>query len=138
LQNILTDTTSHLTCLDFWGTDMSSLVEKDFDLAIKPYALKVTKIKEKSFYWLMQNQDKRYDFIYIDGDHRCHGATLDLFGSFPLLKIGGLMAIDDYNLKMWREGLGTTPAVDLFIKLMADKIKILKIGNQAWIEKIKD
>lgn len=138
LQNILTDPTSRLTCLDTWDTERSRLVEKDFDLATEPYAGKVTKVKSKSFYWLLQTQDTKYDFIYIDGDHTSQGATLDLFGCFPLLKIGGLISVDDYNLKVWDNLPGVKPAVDLFLELMADKINVLKIGNQVWLEKVKD
>jgi hypothetical protein len=110
--------------------------EDEFDKATTPYNTKVIKVKKQSFYWMIENQNTQYDFIYIDGDHRCAGATLDLFAAFPLLKVGGTMAIDDYNLNIWWELPGVTPAVDLFLDLMSDKIQVLSKENQVWLQKL--
>jgi predicted O-methyltransferase YrrM len=136
LFNILTHPTSNLTCLDPWETSKAKEKEEQFNIAVMPYATKVIKVKKDSFYWLIENQTTQYDFIYIDGDHRCAGATLDLFASFPLLKVGGVMAIDDYNLKTWRDLPGVQPAVNLFLDLMSDKIKVLNKDNQVWLQKL--
>ena len=138
MSNILTHPTSTLTCVDAWQNPKSKDKEVDFDKVLNEHSPRLIKFKRDSFYWLMENQEAQYDFIYIDGDHRCAGATLDLFGSFPVLKVGGLMAVDDYNLITWRYFPGVKPAVDLFLNLMSDKIQVLHKENQVWIKKLKN
>lgn len=82
-----------------------------------------------------------YDFIYIDGDHHAASVLEDAVLSFPLLKKGGIMIFDDYR---WGEQLETTPerlnipkpAIDAFLDIYADKIKVLLKDYQVIIEKI--
>jgi predicted O-methyltransferase YrrM len=136
LANILTHPTSTLTCLDPWETLKAQEKETEFDKVAHTYSPRIVKIKKDSFYWLIENQETQYDFIYIDGDHRCAGATLDMLAAFPLLKVGCLMAVDDYNLKTWRDLPGVKPAVDLFLDLISDKIQVLHKDNQVWIQKL--
>jgi hypothetical protein len=136
MSNILTHPTSILTCLDSWENPIPKSREVEFDKVFNEHSPRIVKVKKDSFYWLIENQKAQYDFIYIDGDHKCSGATLDMFGSFPMLKAGGLMAIDDYNIKNWRGFPGVEPAVDLFLDLMSDKIKVLHKHNQVWIQKL--
>ena len=55
----------------------------------------------------MIKEEKRFDFIYVDGSHKCNGCYSDMLLSWQLLNKGGIMAIDDYlwsgngNLKMY-------------------------------------
>jgi len=49
---------------------------------------------------------QKFDFIYIDGDHRYEGVKRDIELAIPLLKPGGVMLLDDY-------GITHTEAVDL-------------------------
>ena len=42
------------------------------------------------------NSDKKWDLIYIDGDHTFNGAHRDIKHVWPKLKEGGLMVLDDY------------------------------------------
>lgn len=41
----------------------------------------------------------RFDFIYVDGDHNACGLLEDLVLSWRLLKAGGVMLIDDYEME---------------------------------------
>ncbi|MBF6560186.1 MAG: class I SAM-dependent methyltransferase [Candidatus Binataceae bacterium] len=43
-------------------------------------------------------QGRRFDFAFIDGDHRFDGAFVDLVFIHKLLKPGGVMAVDDTEL----------------------------------------
>jgi predicted O-methyltransferase YrrM len=137
LENILTDPTSKLTCVDKW--DIQD-VEDVFDQQILQYNAQVNKQKRASFFWLLDNQDKQFDFIYIDGDHRAHAALLDFVCAFPLLKVNGIMAIDDYLIESFgyydKEMLGVKKVADFFLKEYKDKIEILEISTQIWIKKI--
>lgn len=44
--------------------------------------------------------NKLFDFIYIDGDHNAVGVLEDMVLSWRLLKIGGILLIDDYEMKI--------------------------------------
>ncbi len=45
----------------------------------------------------------RLDLIYVDGDHRGREAMEDMVLSWPFLRRGGMMVLDDYN-KRWQRG----------------------------------
>jgi hypothetical protein len=41
----------------------------------------------------------KLDFIYVDGDHNACGLLQDLILSWKMLRIGGIMLIDDYEME---------------------------------------
>lgn len=65
-----------------------------------------------------------YDFIYIDGDHTAPGVLFDAVNAVPLLKVGGLIAFDDYE---WTSGKGRLhdpgPAIDAIVDIYANSLK---------------
>ena len=75
-------------------------------------------------------QGGTYDFIYIDGSHQAPDVLADAVLSFRLLRIGGLLAFDDY---LWFEDLPEgpdllrmpKPAIDAFVNIYARKLRIL-------------
>jgi len=145
LENILTDDTSSITCIDtFEGSeehleyhqnDLQTLFQV-FSHNISKFKNKVNIIKNKSQIALKQINEQ-YDFIYIDGDHTASSVIEDAILSFSLLKKGGIMIFDDY---MW--SCHKTPiddpkaAIDSFLLIYADKINVLLINYQVIIEKI--
>jgi predicted O-methyltransferase YrrM len=56
-----------------------------------------TWIDESSFssFARLNAQGERFDFIYIDGDHKFDSIMMDIYGSDRLLGENGLLAIDD-------------------------------------------
>lgn len=67
----------------------------------------------KQFKFILGRSDKvmprlrsKYDFIYIDGDHRYEGAKTDMLNAIRLIKPGGVILCDDY-------GVTTVGGVDL-------------------------
>jgi len=50
--------------------------------------------------------DKRFDFIFIDGNHRFDDVLVDFYLSDQALKVGGLMVLDD----MWMASIRTVAA----------------------------
>jgi hypothetical protein len=42
---------------------------------------------------------QKFDLIYVDGDHNACGVLQDLVLSWKLLKVGGIMLIDDYEME---------------------------------------
>lgn len=48
---------------------------------------------------LIQKDTTKFDFIYVDGEHNACGLLEDLVLSWKLLKVGGIMLIDDYEME---------------------------------------
>ena len=79
--------------------------------------------------FLINNQDKKYDFIYIDASHDKDWVLFDAVNSFSLLKTNGLMIFDDYG---WGEcGVG----IDSFLSSYQNNIEIFHKGYQVMIIK---
>jgi predicted O-methyltransferase YrrM len=92
--------------------------------------------------FLADGKQEYFDFIYIDGSHQAPDVLFDAVVAFNLLKVGGVMAFDDY---LWSEPLptGLDPircpkiAVDSFINIYCRKIRVLPISiGQIFIQKI--
>ena len=72
-----------------------------------------------------------YDFIYIDGSHQAPDVLLDAILGFELLRVGGVIAFDDY---LWQEPLstGTDPircpktSIDAFTNIYCRKLSVIR------------
>lgn len=144
LENILTDQTSILVDVDTWlGSEEGihkkfdwSDVEEVYDKKMANFK-NIVKQKGNSESYLTSSTEM-FDFIYIDGDHTSSGVYKDATLSFPLLKINGIMAFDDY---LWHHDsnnpeLEPKLGIDKFLKEHKDKLKILFTGYQVWIKKV--
>jgi len=145
-------------CIDTWSgsVDLSPAqmvgVEERFDnnvaLAISKVDTPVTfrKLKQTSSSALIQllsSGDKRYDLIYIDRSHTAPDVLLDAVLAFRLLRIGGIMIMDDYLWTMEPQrsvDLLNTPklAIDAFTSIYMRKLRILSDlpNSQCFVEKI--
>ena len=138
LENILTHDTSSITCIDTFEGSAEHLKDYQYDLPtlfqvfshnISKFKNRVNIIKNKSQIALKQINEE-YDFVYIDGDHTASSVIEDAILSFSLLKKGGIMIFDDYE---WKD---PKRAIDAFLSIYADKINVLFISTQVYIEKI--
>jgi hypothetical protein len=150
-------------CVDTWdggeehkkqGIDFTA-VEETFDKNIALAAKDKTNlkiIKHKGYSdsilskFLALGKRNYFDFIYIDGSHQAADVLCDGVLAFRLLRIGGILAFDDY---MFMHGAPhernifncPKPAIDAFINIHFRKIKFLAdIGSnyQVYIEKYSD
>jgi FkbM family methyltransferase len=80
-----------------------------------------------------QLQDYRFDFIYIDGDHRRSEVFNDGVQSLNILKPGGHILFDDYG---WREE--TALGIDEFIRASGNAIKVIKKDYQVLVKRIAE
>ena len=145
LENILTNNTSKITCIDtFEGSiehtiNFQNDIKNLFDIFshnISKFKNKVNIIKDKSQIALKQINEQ-YDFIYIDGDHKASSVLEDSILSFPLLKKGGIMIFDDYlwfEMKKYIDN--PKPAIDAFLEIYGDKINVMYKNYQVIIEKL--
>ena len=152
-------------CVDTWEggvehekMDAKSIsmkhVEKRFDknieIAIKEAKsnVNIKKIKARSddalINLLSEGKKNYFDFIYVDGSHQAPDVLLDAILSFRLLRVGGVIAFDDY---LWSEELESgrdplrcpKPAIDAFTNLYLRKIDILSAPlYQMYVTKISD
>ena len=142
LENVLTDPSSKITCLDwFWDQAYhqknGKSLEDSFHENLHGYLDRISVYCGRSFDSLLKLQNKQiiYDFIYIDGSHEQIDVLNDMMLSFQLLKVGGLMVMDDYHYKT--QGMKEDPsiAIDAFLNVYNKKIKVIYLGCQVAIER---
>ena len=146
-RNVLTDPSSRLTDVDCWGIKNTKDylyqmafdwqdVENAYDAKIEKYKDRINKCKAMSKDWLLANRTEQYDFIYIDGDHTPKATMTDAMLSWDLLKVGGIMAFDDY---LWQHPNGDPfrpgPAIDLFQQMYRNESQLIVSNWQLWLKK---
>lgn len=144
LTNVLTHPESRLVCVDtFEGSPEHNQSHTNglFDIFlhnITPFRERVIIHKGKSQSILRTLPETCYDFIYIDGDHRAMSVLEDAVLSFRLLNVGGIIIFDDYLWKGLPRHIDTPkPAIDSFLSIYSDYIKILHSGYQVAITKTR-
>ena len=147
LENILTDKSSKLTCVDtFGGCAFHDLevteVEKTFDSNIKAIGAEARVIKEKgpSQHVLRRLPLNSYDLIYIDASHLAPNVLMDIMLSWELLKDDRIMVLDDYQWKSPEHNGAPLRepkiAIDAFLTVFADKLEIIFKGRQVIVRKL--
>ncbi|QQC63091.1 class I SAM-dependent methyltransferase [Paraburkholderia ginsengisoli] len=85
-----------------------------------------------------------FDFVYVDGSHQAADVLADAVLGFRLLKVGGIIAFDDY---LWSEQLPSgkdplrcpKPAIDAFVNLNFRKLEVLSAPlYQLYVRKLSD
>lgn len=144
LDNILTGEGSLLVDVDTW-TGSDEPIHKAFDWADvqRVYQERTHRARcDRRIQTIRGPSDEfqagnGYDFAYVDGDHRAASVLLDGVKAYQGLKVGGLLAFDDYE---WSSGKGEAhdprPAIDVFVNLFAARLELLELGAQAWFRKI--
>jgi predicted O-methyltransferase YrrM len=142
---------AHLTCVDTWqgldetcqglskyekGKNIDQL-EETFDSNLSKFKDRVSKFKGTSFsYFASVNGANQFDLVYIDGSHYCDDVLIDALKGFQLLKVGGVMIFDDYELNQYKHTQhNPKTAIDSFLKIKIGKYKIVFLGWQLIVEK---
>jgi predicted O-methyltransferase YrrM len=93
---------------------------------------------------LSQQPRPQFDFIYVDGSHQAADVLLDASMAFRLLRLGGIMVLDDY---LWHETQAgnrdplTVPkmAIDAFINCHFNRLRIVPAPlYQIFLQKLAD
>ena len=87
---------------------------------------KITFVRKESVEAAEQFEDGQFDWIYVDGNHMYEYVLKDLETYFPKLKVGGIIAGDDYNTEGWWKD-GVTKAVKEFASKYNKEIAEMKI-----------
>jgi predicted O-methyltransferase YrrM len=102
-----------LDCVDSWDTDpvLTGLrkAEECFDHNVREYGARVRKHKTASYPFLLRRnlESAPYDVIEIDGCHEGYNVLEDLVLSWPLLRPGGYLVVDD--MRWDHENITTSP-----------------------------
>lgn len=135
LQNVLTHPASRLTCIDICKLPVleSNLLETG---ASDRVDVRIGRSREI----VPLLPDKAFDFAYVDGSHSSCDVLEDAVFSFLKIRVGGIIAFDDY---LWDDPKynqhGTPkPAIDAFIDCNKHKVQVIDQGYQVWIKKIAD
>lgn len=93
---------------------------------------KVTKHKISSDKFFGDNE-KTYNFIYIDGDHKAPQLTLDAINAFKVLERGGILVFDDY--KDTNVSYDCKKPIDYCLDILGVHLTVLEKGYQVWVRK---
>jgi predicted O-methyltransferase YrrM len=139
-----------MTCIDpFQGSmehsdmDLTELHERfvfNVATAKKPNQ-QLDVIKRTSYTGIAKliEQDRIFDFIYVDGSHTAADVLIDACMSWPLLKKGGIMVFDDYHWNpnmQYNEYQTPKRGVDAFSHCFADQFKVVHDGYQIAVQKL--
>lgn len=146
-KNVLTHPDSRLVDVDTWQGAANEPVQEqmDFEDVYKTYMSKTDGLRIHTHrtttqeFLMTENYEwgLGYDFIYVDAHHTAASAFLDCELSWPLLKSGGLLAVDDYT---WQHPDGVeihAPklGVSMFIDRHRGEFDLLALNSQAWLRK---
>lgn len=100
LENVLTHPSARLTCIDPFHDEGDRSYEQRFDrnIALTGVGSKVVKRKGFSQHVLRSLPVDSFDFIYVDGSHAAIDVLTDAVLSWGLLRRGGIIIFDDYEL----------------------------------------
>jgi predicted O-methyltransferase YrrM len=149
LENILTQDSSRLTCIDTFEGSM------EHHIGNRPEELKLATLYDRFLDNIERWQDKVevkvgysqiilrempvdevYDFIYIDGSHMAKDVLEDGILAWRMLKPGGLMIFDDYEWVVSADKIDHPKmAVDIFVELYGREIVDKKFNYQSIITK---
>lgn len=129
--HVLTDPTSRLICIDPWKYDPHR--EAVFDANLRNHADQIVKIKALSRLALPSLDARSIDFAYVDGSHEAADVLLDGLLVLPLVKRGGIILFDDYQLgrvSEWDIKHYPMAGIDAFLALNDWRIDVIHRGYQ--------
>lgn len=137
MENLLPDSSNRATVIDIFEGDL----QKRFEHNLKVSGIdrqRVQVMKGSSQKLLKNLPEESYDLIYVDGDHRGSAVLTDAVLAWPLLKHGGYMVFDDYELRFFsREEENSAVAIDTFVRLFYKELRVVRKGYQFVVQKQK-
>lgn len=139
---------SHLILVDPWTDQEHTTYDENHDHSIdlvdclrnlKGYEDRYSILRGLSHEVVDQIPDGYLDFVYIDGNHSYEAVKCDLHGWYPKLKVGGIVAGDDYTMNSEERVFGSYTfgvkrAVDEFAMLQKKNVSINLKGD--WLYKL--
>ncbi|HEX6100913.1 MAG TPA: class I SAM-dependent methyltransferase [Thermoanaerobaculia bacterium] len=146
LDNILTDPTSRLVCVDPFAVPMATILLRFFEarfdenVAASGAADRVQKLIGPSQVVVRTLQPVQFDFIYVDGSHKVGDVLQDAVLAWTVLRPGGVVMFDDYALvDDVSEGLmARAPgrALDAFMSILGSSATLIRRDWQLVLRKM--
>ena len=146
LDNILTDPTSRLVCVDPFAVSMASILLRYFEarfdenVAASGAGDRVTKLIGPSQVVVRVLQPMQFDFVYVDGSHKVGDVLQDAVLAWTVLRPGGIVMFDDYALvDDVSEGLmARAPgrALDAFMSILGSSATLIRKDWQLVLQKM--
>lgn len=142
--------TAHLTCVDMWDTtdafyasvarasgEAIERIETKFDANLVPFIARLSKYKGPSISFFAAHPEReRYDLIYVDGSHHVDDVLVDAVRSFELLKVGGILILDDYFWQRYDNPVDNpAAAINAFLRLKSGALELLRVYDQVILRK---
>jgi predicted O-methyltransferase YrrM len=135
LENVLTDESSRLVCVDLFTPVLEARFDHNIRLVDRHQ--QVRKLKGRSGDILPNLEPTSFDAIYIDGGHDAGTVLLDGMLSWRLLKPGGILIFDDYLWETERPPAKRPQlAIDVFRDTMAESLEVLHEEYQVIVRKL--
>lgn len=158
LENILKNSRSTITCVDPWTkynqdndsfnsytkdhtewdfTETKNLFLHNINQSGYEHKVKINQGLSHNILPKLIIENKKYDFIFIDGNHTSPFVLTDTIMSWYLLKKDGILMFDDY---LWGNITSTDSpklAIDSFVKCFEDYLNIIHSDYRFAIKKIK-
>jgi len=129
-----------ITCIDTWE---GSIEHTSFDMrkieatfrgnVLVPYASRVRILKGYSHDVMFGLEPRSFDVAYVDGSHDRADTLSDIVMAWNLLKIGGVMLVDDCGC----EDPGPRTALQAFLAVYDGRHTVLHSGYQVHVLKLK-
>jgi predicted O-methyltransferase YrrM len=152
LDNILTHKDAKITCIDTFegGIEHGTIAKVDFEPIKERFNENIKEVKEKvniiEGYSLdclrfisspLHEEFEPYDIVYIDGSHQAVDVLQDITLSWPLMKVGGIMILDDYMWDAYPDPtLNPRLAIDSFLSVYNGKYELLHKEYQVIVRKL--
>jgi predicted O-methyltransferase YrrM len=146
LDNILTDPTSRLVCVDPFAVPMATILLRffeahfDHNIAASGASDRVQKLVGPSQVVVRTLQPSQFDFIYVDGSHKVGDVLQDAVLAWTVLRPGGVVMFDDYALvDDVSEGLmARAPgrALDAFMSILGSSATLIRKDWQLVLRKM--
>lgn len=95
----------------------------------------IRQISSLAFPTLLSEYARKFDLIYIDGDHRASAVYIDGVNSYLLTKPSGILIFDDYGWGKNYDNEATSYGIDKFIDEYSSHITVLGRESQVVIRK---
>lgn len=132
--------------VDTWeGSDEVAHETLDFKQVFDAYLTKTLPYEDRVTPYIMPTRGffaiggmTQYDFIYVDASHTAFDVLEDAVNAHHRLKVGGIMAFDDY---MWAPHLDAQPwespniAATAFVNCFRPYYRVIANNGQLWVKR---
>lgn len=135
---------AHVTCIDSWenieDSDAFAQAKARYEQNTAEFADRRTTYQAYSSHIAHTLPVNHYKLIYIDGSHYADDVLNDALDTWHLLQKGGFMVFDDFifRFELYKSNKNPPYAIKAFIRLMRDECRVVAVGPQVIIQKIKD